>query len=99
MDNLIQIEIIYIGPPNIHIEDPISNRSIFHIKQYVPSNTTIAEALNQSLLYQRNPETRNYPVGIFAKLKPLDTILQSGDRIEIYRPLTLDPKEKRCQRV
>ncbi len=38
-------------------------------------------------------------VGIFGKLKPLDTALKAGDRIEIYEPLLLDPKEARRLRA
>lgn len=34
-------------------------------------------------------------VGIYSQKKPLNTILQDGDRVEIYRPLNLDPMAKR----
>lgn len=37
-------------------------------------------------------------VGIFGKLVSLDTRLKEGDRIEIYRFLTLDPKAARRKR-
>lgn len=36
-------------------------------------------------------------VGIFAQKVALDTLLEAGDRVEIYRPLTADPKEVRRQ--
>lgn len=38
-------------------------------------------------------------VGIFSKEKSLDTILEAGDRIEIYRKLIADPKEARRARA
>ena len=38
-------------------------------------------------------------VGIFGKLVKPETRLADGDRIEIYRPLTLDPKEARRRRA
>ena len=38
-------------------------------------------------------------VGIFGKLKDLDTVLRAHDRIEIYRPLIADPKDARHRRV
>ncbi|MES2142350.1 MAG: RnfH family protein [Pseudomonadota bacterium] len=38
-------------------------------------------------------------VGIFSKIRPLNTILQSGDRIEIYRTLAIDPKKNRRTRA
>jgi putative ubiquitin-RnfH superfamily antitoxin RatB of RatAB toxin-antitoxin module len=38
-------------------------------------------------------------IGIFGKLIKLETPLRNLDRIEIYRPLIVDPKEKRKQRA
>ncbi len=38
-------------------------------------------------------------VGIYGKLKALDTQLRDGDRIEIYRPLQADPKDARRKRA
>jgi putative ubiquitin-RnfH superfamily antitoxin RatB of RatAB toxin-antitoxin module len=37
-------------------------------------------------------------LGIWGKPKTLDTPLRERDRIEIYRPLLVDPKEARRQR-
>jgi putative ubiquitin-RnfH superfamily antitoxin RatB of RatAB toxin-antitoxin module len=34
-------------------------------------------------------------VGIWGRIRPLDTPLRANDRIELYRPLTVDPKEAR----
>jgi hypothetical protein len=38
-------------------------------------------------------------VGVFGKRVPPDTPLADGDRVEIYRALLLDPKERRRQRA
>ncbi len=38
-------------------------------------------------------------VGIFGKRVDLSAPLADGDRVEIYRPLGLDPKERRRQRA
>lgn len=38
-------------------------------------------------------------IGIFGKLIKLDTVLRHMDRVEIYRPLTADPKAARRQRA
>ena len=38
-------------------------------------------------------------VGIFGKRVALDARLADGDRVEIYRPLKLDPKEARRRRA
>lgn len=38
-------------------------------------------------------------VGIHGRRVALDTPLADGDRVEIYRPLRVDPKEARRQRA
>lgn len=38
-------------------------------------------------------------VGIFGKRVTMDTPLANGDRVEIYRPLAMDPKEARRKRA
>jgi len=38
-------------------------------------------------------------VGVFGKVVGADTRLKDGDRVEIYRPLTADPKEQRHRRA
>ena len=37
-------------------------------------------------------------VGIWGRLRALDTVLQDRDRIEVYRPLTIDPMAARRRR-
>ena len=39
------------------------------------------------------------PLGIFGKRAKDDVLLRDRDRIEIYRPLLIDPKEARRKRV
>ncbi|MCV2357823.1 RnfH family protein [Paucibacter sp. TC2R-5] len=34
-------------------------------------------------------------IGVWGRLMPLSTALRDRDRIEVYRPLTVDPKESR----
>jgi len=34
-------------------------------------------------------------VGVWGRLQPLDAALRDGDRVEVFRPLTVDPKEAR----
>jgi putative ubiquitin-RnfH superfamily antitoxin RatB of RatAB toxin-antitoxin module len=38
-------------------------------------------------------------VGIFGRIVDLHRAVVAGDRIEIYRPLTADPKEARRRRA
>ena len=38
-------------------------------------------------------------VGVFGKRVALDAPLADGDRVELYRPLLIDPKERRRRRA
>lgn len=38
-------------------------------------------------------------VGIFGRIVDPDHVLQSGDRVELYRPLLADPKQARRKRL
>jgi len=61
----------------------------------------IEEAIQHSGILNHFPEidlTKN-KVGIFGKLRPLNTLVQAGDRIEIYRALSIDPKKTRINRA
>lgn len=65
----------------------------------VPCGTTLAEAVALADLSSVLPELEvdDQRLGIFGKLRPPDTVLQDGDRAEVYRPLAADPKEVRRQ--
>lgn len=74
-------------------------KAIVHMTLDLKQKATVSDALNASGIYAIHPETRGLPVGIFAKQVSLEHILKEGDRIEIYRPLILDPKENRRQKA
>lgn len=38
------------------------------------------------------------PCGVWGRVVPLDTPLRDGDRVEVYRPLLVDPKVARRER-
>jgi putative ubiquitin-RnfH superfamily antitoxin RatB of RatAB toxin-antitoxin module len=67
----------------------------------VAPGTNLLDAVRSSGILQQVPEIdlSVWRVGIFGKLRPLDTILKNDDRIEIYRPLKADPMESRRRRV
>lgn len=46
-----------------------------------------------------DPEAWAEDVGIFSEAVSLDTRLRDGDRVELYRPLQIDPKESRRRRA
>ena len=71
------------------------------IEVRVPEGATIADAIERSGIGARlgNVDVSTAAVGIYGKLARRDTILADGDRVELYRPLTADPKTARRRRV
>ncbi|CAB3653186.1 RnfH family protein [Paraburkholderia rhynchosiae] len=67
----------------------------------LPVGATLRQAIEASGVLQRYPQIDldTQKVGVFGKLKPLDTVLADQDRVEIYRPLLVDPKVSRQRRV
>ncbi len=80
-------------------------------KQYlqtitVPRGTTVLAALEASGLCQQIEALADVPthalqLGIFGEhvKMPADQVVRQGERIEIYRPLQVDPKQARRARA
>jgi putative ubiquitin-RnfH superfamily antitoxin RatB of RatAB toxin-antitoxin module len=68
---------------------------------HLPAGSTVIQAVEQSGILQAMPEVDVDPsrLGIFSRRVAPDEVLQDGDRVEIYRPLTLDPKDARRRRA
>jgi putative ubiquitin-RnfH superfamily antitoxin RatB of RatAB toxin-antitoxin module len=62
----------------------------------LPRGATVREALLASG-FEVNLEKGAF--GVFGQRVALDRPLAEGDRVEIYRPLTMDPKEARRRRA
>ncbi|HSG59531.1 MAG TPA: RnfH family protein [Woeseiaceae bacterium] len=60
---------------------------------------TVAEAIERSGLGQQFPDEAidALPVGIWGHVTTPDHVLADGDRVEVYRPLEMDPREARRQ--
>ena len=60
----------------------------------VPDSSTIADTITLSGVLKLYPEINldNQKVGIFGKIAALDTPVKEGDRVEIYRQITVDPQ-------
>ena len=71
------------------------------VRLRVSAGATVEQALAQSGLLARYPalDPATARVGVFGKIVALDTLLRAGDRVEIYRPLLIEPKEARRRRV
>ncbi|MBC7513954.1 MAG: RnfH family protein [Herminiimonas sp.] len=67
----------------------------------VAAGATVAQAIEASAIeHLMLPQAlRACKVGIWGKLKPLETCVRERDRIELYRPLIADPKEARRYRA
>ena len=67
----------------------------------LPAGSQVVAAIEQSGILQEMPEVAFDPshIGIFSRRVAPDDILHDGDRVEIYRPLTLDPKDARRRRA
>ena len=60
----------------------------------LPDGATIQDAINRSGILKQFPEIdlEKNKVGVYGKVSKLDAVLNDGDRVEIYRPITCDPK-------
>lgn len=67
----------------------------------VPPGTTIRQAIEISGILEQFPDIdlEKQKVGIFGKLARPDAEVQEGDRVEIYRPITADPKTAKRKRI
>lgn len=61
----------------------------------------VEEAIEASGIQELFPQLEVHPdrVGVWSRKVSLREILRDGDRVEIYRPLQIDPKEARRARA
>lgn len=83
---LLRISVAYALPEEQHI-----------VSLLLPVGSRVEEAVARSGLLQRFTEIAARPLqcAIFSRMVAGSEVLQEGDRIEILRPLQLDPKEQR----
>lgn len=63
----------------------------------LPEGATVGEAIGASGLGSRQPQIdiERLPVGVWGARCERSRLLREHDRVEVYRPLTVDPKEAR----
>jgi len=63
----------------------------------VPRGSTVAEVIELSGIAAQFPDARleSLPVGIWGRVVARNRLVANGDRVEVYRPLTEDPKRVR----
>ncbi|AKH21678.1 RnfH family protein [Sedimenticola thiotaurini] len=64
------------------------------LKLEVPNGSTVRQAIEHSGMLRQFPEIdlEKQKVGVFGKVTKLDSPVEEGVRIEIYRPITADPE-------
>ncbi len=89
-NSVLQVEVIYALPDEQCVR-----------KVAVKSGSTVADVIAASSVRDKYPEIdlAIIKVGIFSRLCSLDTLVRQGDRIELYRPLQIDPMEARRRRA
>jgi len=66
----------------------------------LPARATVADAIAASgLEAELQIDASELAAGVWSKPVARDAPLASGDRVELYRPLTADPKEARRRRA
>ena len=85
---MIRVEVVYALP-----------RSCDAVVVELPDGATVRAALAVSGLAERHPGIDLSRVGLFGRSVSPDELLREGDRVEVYRPLVLDPKEARRRRA
>lgn len=60
----------------------------------LPLGACVRDALMSSGL-AAGGASEPWKVGVWGQLRPLDHVLRDRDRVEIYRPLRVDPKDAR----
>lgn len=89
---MIEVEVAYALP---------HKQKIYAIS--VERGTTVLGAAKRSPVLADFPELKleQSKMGIFGQnvRKPDEHVLEAGDRVEIYRPLIVDPKEMRRKRA
>ena len=71
------------------------------IRLEVLPGCTLRQAIERSGILREFPEISlaQCKLGIFGHLRQLDDPVEAGDRVEIYRELTADPKQARRLRA
>ncbi|QCI19820.1 MAG: RnfH family protein [Buchnera aphidicola (Brevicoryne brassicae)] len=87
--NIIQVIVVY-ALPDIQYFFKVNTKIGATVKDVILKSNVLISVNNLSLY--------SLKVGIYNKLVSLNSTIQDGDRIEIYRNLIIDPKERRIKK-
>jgi putative ubiquitin-RnfH superfamily antitoxin RatB of RatAB toxin-antitoxin module len=89
-------------PPRVHATVVYATPAqVWEREVSVPAGSTLADAVAASGVLDEHGELREGAVdlGVYNRPRPGSEPLRDGDRVEIYRPLRVDPKEARRVRA
>ena len=86
MKSRFDIEVVITAPGDARI-----------VEMSVPAGTTVRQAIERVRHQQGMDgiEVNYHDVGIYSRKCNVDKLVSPGDRIEIYRPLVIEPKNRR----
>jgi len=86
----VQVSVVYSPAP----------RDVRELQLTLPAGSTVLQALQLSGFLQAFPalDSPAIQVGVWGRKAPLGQQLRANDRVEIYRPLKVDPKVARRER-
>ena len=88
-DDSIRVEVAYVDA-----------RKQFLRELNLPAGSTVADAISAcDVVSECGLPLGGLDFGIWSKPTTLDSVQTDGDRVEIYRPLQVDPKQARRARV
>ncbi|MDX1812456.1 MAG: RnfH family protein [Gammaproteobacteria bacterium] len=79
---------------NVGVSYALKDKQVW-LELQVPDGSTVNDVITASGVLDIFPEIDldEQKVGIFGKITKLNNAVQEGDRIEIYRMITADPKK------
>ncbi|XBC44588.1 MAG: RnfH family protein [Buchnera aphidicola (Schlechtendalia peitan)] len=88
-----------IQPINITIVYALKNKQYVK-KMKLKYKISVEEAiLRSNIINSKTINIYNKNVGIYGNIVNLSDFIKNGDRIEIYRPLLIDPRELRRKKI
>jgi putative ubiquitin-RnfH superfamily antitoxin RatB of RatAB toxin-antitoxin module len=84
----LEIEIVYALPDRA-----------WTVRHVLPAPATVGQALQRGLPDVPGLQVDPARIAVFGRAVGLDSALHDGDRIELLRPLAMDPKEARRRRA
>ena len=86
------------GPATLRVEVAYSPapRQVQVVTLELAAGCSVADSLRASGLLERHAlALEGLRCGVWGRVQPLEGLLRDGDRVELYRPLSVDPKEAR----